>query len=52
MRIFLTLHPALSYPLSAIRTLVQEMRDVSAPVALALIEAILDVRTLSGEALA
>jgi hypothetical protein len=52
IRIFLNLHPALSYPLSAIRTLVQEMRDVPGPVALALIEAILDVRALSGEELA
>ncbi len=51
-RIFLTLHPALSYPLSAVRTLVQEMRDVPGPVALALVESILDVRTLAGEALA
>ncbi|WP_114945521.1 hypothetical protein [Microvirga calopogonii] len=50
--IFLNLHPALSYPFSAIRPLVQEMRDVPGPVALALIECILDVRTLSGEALA
>lgn len=47
--IFLTLHPALSHPLSAIRTLVHEMRDVSGPVALALIEAILGVRALSEE---
>ncbi|MEE1611257.1 hypothetical protein [Microvirga sp. CF3016] len=52
IRIFLSLHPALSYPLSAIRELVREMRDVPGPIALALTEAILDVRTLSGEALA
>jgi hypothetical protein len=52
IRIFLTLHPALSYPLSVIRTLVHEMRDVPGPVALVLIESILDVRILSGEALA
>ena len=52
VRIFLNLHPALSYPLSAIRTLVREMQDVQGPVALALIECILDVKTLSGEALA
>lgn len=52
IRIFLNLHPALSYPLSAIRTLLREMRDVPAPVALTLVECILDVRTLSGEALA
>jgi hypothetical protein len=47
--ICLTLHPALSYPLSAIRALVHEMRGTSGPVALALIEAILGVRALSGE---
>jgi hypothetical protein len=47
--ICLTLHPALSYPLSAIRALVREMRDVPGPVALALVEAILGVRALSGE---
>ncbi len=52
IRIFLSLHPALSYPLSAIRELVREMRDTPGPIALALIESILDVRTLSGEALA
>ncbi|MGO4525618.1 hypothetical protein AB4097_12230 [Microvirga sp. 2MCAF35] len=52
IRIFLNLHPALSYPLSAIRTLVHEMQDVPGPVALALIECILDVKILSGEALA
>lgn len=52
IRIFLSLHPALSYPLSVIKALVQEMRDVPGPIALALIERILDVRTLSGEALA
>jgi len=48
-RVFLSLHPALSYPLSAIKELVREVRDVSSPVALALVEAILDVRALSGE---
>jgi hypothetical protein len=47
--ILLTLHPALAYPLSSIRALVSEMRDVPSPVALALIEAILGVRALSGE---
>ena len=52
IRLFLTLHPALSYPLSVIKALLREMRDVPSPVALALIEAVLDVRTLSGEALA
>jgi len=52
IRIVLNLHPALSYPLSAIRALMQEMRDVPGPVALTLIECILDVRALSGEALA
>lgn len=43
-RIFLTLHPALSSPLSALKDLVREMRDVPGPVALALVEAILDVK--------
>ncbi|MFL5133476.1 MAG: hypothetical protein ACJ8C6_02850 [Microvirga sp.] len=52
IRLFLTLHPALSYPLSVTKALVREMRDVSSPVALALIESVLDVRTFSGEALA
>jgi Uncharacterised protein conserved in bacteria (DUF2336) len=47
--ILLTLHPALAYPLSAIRALVREMRDVPGPVAVALIESILGVRALSGE---
>ena len=47
--IFLSLHPALSYPLSAIRELVREVRDVPGPVALALVEAILDVKVLSGD---
>ncbi len=48
-RVFLCLHPALSYPLSAIKELVREVRDVPGPVALALVEAILDVRALSAE---
>lgn len=48
-RIFLCLHPALSYPLSAIKELVREVRDVPGPVALALVEAILGVRALSRE---
>jgi hypothetical protein len=48
-RIFLSLHPALSYPLSAIKELVREVRDVPAPVALVIVEAILDVTALSGE---
>jgi hypothetical protein len=52
IRLFITLHPALSYPLSVTKALVREMRDVSSPVALALIESVLDVRTFSGEALA
>lgn len=52
IRIFLSLHPALSYPLSAVKKLAREMQDVPGPVALALIESILDVRTLSGEAAA
>jgi hypothetical protein len=47
-RIFLCLHPALSYPLSAIKELVREVRDVPGPVALALVEAILGVKALSG----
>jgi uncharacterized protein (DUF2336 family) len=47
-RIFLTLHPALSYPLSAIRELVRETREVSSAVALVLIETILGVKALSG----
>ena len=47
--IFLSLHPALSYPLSTIRELVREVRDVPGPVALALVEAILGVKALSGE---
>jgi hypothetical protein len=48
-RIFLCLHPALSYPLSAIKELVREVRDVPGPVALALVETILGVRALSGD---
>lgn len=48
-RIFLSLHPALSYPLSAIRELVREVRDVPGPTALALVEAILGVKALSGD---
>lgn len=47
-RIFLTLHPALSYPLSAIRELMHEMRDVPQPVALALVESILGRKALCG----
>jgi hypothetical protein len=47
--VLLTLHPALAYPLSTIRTFVREMRDVPGEVALALVEAILGVRALSGE---
>jgi len=46
IRIFLTLHPALSYPLSAIRELARETRDAPGPVALGLIEAILCVKAL------
>ncbi|UVF18269.1 DUF2336 domain-containing protein [Microvirga terrae] len=52
IRIFLTLHPALSYPLSTIRELIRELRDVPAPVALVVVESILDVRVFSGEVLA
>jgi len=48
-KIFLCLHPALSYPLSAIKELVREVRDVPGPVALALVEAIMGVRALSRE---
>ncbi len=47
-RIFLTLHPALSYPLSAIRELMHEMRDVSQPVAFTLVETILGAKALRG----
>ncbi|MBM6581347.1 hypothetical protein ILT44_14220 [Microvirga sp. BT689] len=47
IRIFLSLHPALSYPLSVIRELARDVRDIPAPVALALVEAILGVRALS-----
>ena len=49
IRLFLTLHPALSYPLSTIRELVREVRDVPGPVALALVESILGVKVLSRE---
>lgn len=48
-RIFLTLHPALSYPLSAIRELVRETREVSSAVALVLVETILGMKALSGD---
>jgi len=48
-QILLTLHPALSHPLSAFKELLREMRDVPEPVALSLVEAILGVRALSGE---
>lgn len=47
--IILPLHPALSYPLSAIRELVRTMRDVSGPVALVLVETILGAKALCGE---
>ncbi len=50
IQVFITLHPALAYPLCAIKELVREMRDVPGPVALALVEAVLGVRVLSGEA--
>ncbi|HST95766.1 MAG TPA: hypothetical protein VLJ78_13410 [Microvirga sp.] len=46
-RIFLTLHPALCRPLSAVKALVRAVRDVPAPVALALVEAILGAAALS-----
>ena len=45
-RILLTLHPALSSPLSALKDLIREMREVDGSVAHALIEAILDTRAL------
>ncbi len=48
LRIFLSLHPALSYPLSAIRELVREMRDVPGAVAFSLVETILGARALGG----
>lgn len=48
-RIFLSLHPSLSYPLSAIRALMREMRDVPGPVALTLVEAILGAKAIAGE---
>lgn len=48
LRIFLALHPALSQPLSAVKALVRIMRETTAPVALALVEAILGMRALSG----
>ncbi|PVE25524.1 hypothetical protein DC522_04140 [Microvirga sp. KLBC 81] len=48
-RIFLTLHPALSYPLSTIRDLVREKRETSSAVALALVETILGMRALPGD---
>ncbi|MEZ0171757.1 hypothetical protein [Microvirga sp. TS319] len=46
IRILLTLHPALSYPLSEIRRLVRTMREVPGPVALVLVEAILGAKAL------
>lgn len=49
IRIFLTLHPALSHPLSAIRALVRETRDVPGAVALVLVETILGVKALAGD---
>jgi len=49
IRIVLTLHPALCYPLSAIRDFVRAMRDVPGPVALILVETILGAKALCGE---
>lgn len=46
-RIFLTLHPALCWPLSAVKALVRVVRDVPGPVALVLVEAILGAPALS-----
>lgn len=51
LRIILSLHPALSYPLSTIRMLVREMRDTPGAVALALVETILGTKALCGEGL-
>lgn len=48
-RILLTLHPALSHPLSALRELVREMRDVQSAVALILVEAILGAKALAAD---
>ncbi|MCB5176317.1 hypothetical protein [Microvirga lenta] len=46
-RVFIALHPALSHPLSALKALARIVRDVPSPVALALVESILDVQALS-----
>lgn len=46
IRILLTLHPALSYPLSATRRLVRTMREVPGAVALVLVETILGAKAL------
>lgn len=43
-RMLLTLHPALSYPLSTLKGLLREMRDVDSAVALALVKAIVNVK--------
>ncbi|HZH53240.1 MAG TPA: hypothetical protein VEZ16_15315 [Microvirga sp.] len=47
-RIFLSLHPALSHSLSAVKELVRAVRDVPSPVALVLVESILGAKALSG----
>lgn len=47
-RIFLSLHPALSGSLSAVKELVRTVRDVPCAVALALVESILGAKALSG----
>lgn len=49
MRILLALHPALSYPLSALREKLREMRDVPGEVAMLLVEAILGAKSLSAD---
>jgi len=48
-RILLALHPALSYPLSALREKLREMREVPGTIALLLVEAILGAKALSAD---
>jgi hypothetical protein len=43
-RMFLTLHPALCCPLSALKELVREIRGTPSAIALALVEAVLDAK--------
>lgn len=47
IRIFIALHPALSHPLSRLKALIRTMHECESAVALAIIEAVLDVRALS-----